>query len=298
MADIEKRQLEMETLIARDSDGIEMGVLADGTSYLTGRGLAAVCGVVPSVINQWANEYEPDSKKPRDIAIARLIAAQGYQGNEYFLRTTIGAQRVNAYPEKVCMGVLEYYGFEAERKNAHALGNFRVLARAGLRAFVYSQLGFDPSRQLPDPFRSYHERLMLNKVPHGMYSCFSETSHIVLESIRAGLIVDTHTVPDISVGSIWSKHWTAREMAAVYGRRSKFPHVYPADYPQSAVVPDAYIYPLASLGEFRLWLDVEYLPNKYPDYLKRKVKLGALPASRAELLLESLVPKALPEDVE
>jgi hypothetical protein len=213
MADIEKRQLEMETLIARDSDGIEMGVLADGTSYLTGRGLAAVCGVVPSVINQWANEYEPDSKKPRDIAIARLIAAQGYQGNEYFLRTTIGAQRVNAYPEKVCMGVLE-------------------------------------------------------------------------------------TVPDISVGSIWSKHWTAREMAAVYGRRSKFPHVYPADYPQSAVVPDAYIYPLASLGEFRLWLDVEYLPNKYPDYLKRKVKLGALPASRAELLLESLVPKALPEDVE
>lgn len=297
MTDDKQMRLELEPVVAQELDGIEMGVLPDQNVFLTGRGLAVVCGVVPSVINQWANEYVPGSKKPRDVAITKLIALQGYEGNEYFFPTKIGQKRVNAFPEKVCMGLLEYYAFEAERKSATALNNFRVLGRAGLRAFVYSQLHYDPTRTL-DPFRSFYDRLMLNRMPRNMYSCFSETSHIVLEAIRQGLIVDSHTVPDISVGQLWSKHWQAQDMESVYGEREKHPHVYPPDYPQSAVVPDAYVYPIASLGEFRLWLDVEYLPKNYPGYLKRKVKMGALPASRAELLIESLVPKALPEDVD
>jgi hypothetical protein len=293
-----KRQLEMTALTSRDLNGIEMGVFADGAPFLTGRGLAALCGVAPSVINQWANDYDADSTKPRDVAITRLIEAQSYQGDELFYKTTIVTKigtkdEVNAYPEAVCMAVLEYYAFEADRRSEGALRNYRILARAGLRAFVYSALGYDPTRQLSDPFRSFHERLMLNVLPPRVYSCFTETAHVVLAAIRAGLIVDQHTVPDISVGQYWSKYWVANDLDDEFGERTRHPHVYPDDYAQSVVTPEAFTYPIDSLPRFRRWLDEEYLPSKYPAYIKRKVKDGALPASRAELLIESIVPKAL-----
>lgn len=292
---IVKKQLEMNALTVSSANDVEMGVLADGTSFLTGRGLATVCGVAPSVINQWANEYDADSQKPRDVAITRLIEQQKYEGDSLFYKTRFNGQEVNAYPEAVCMAVIEYYAFEADRKSEQALRSYRAFARAGLRAFVYTSLGYDPQRQIPDPFRSYYERHMLNKVPRGMFSCFSETAHIVLTSIQSGLQVDQHTVPDISVGQMWSKHWTENKLAEQFGERDKHPHIYPPDYPQSAVTPEAFVYPIDSLGAFRAWLDSDYLPKKYPGYLQRKVKLGALPASRAELLLEALVPKELSE---
>jgi hypothetical protein len=68
---------------------------------------------------------------------------------------------------------------------------------------------------------------------------------------------------------------------------------FPSDYPQSAVTPDALVYPVASLGRFRTWLDEEYLPKHYAGYVHRKVKQKALPASRAELLIATLVHKQL-----
>jgi hypothetical protein len=163
---IQKKQLEMVSLTSRDMDGLERGVFADGTVYLTGRGLAAACGLAASAINPWANEYEPDSTKPRDVAIIRLIEAHSCQGDALYYKTKIRGQEVNAFPEAVCIAVLEYYAFEAgSATTAEAQQNFRVLARAGLRAYVYSSLGYDPSKLIPDPFRSWHERMMLNTPP-------------------------------------------------------------------------------------------------------------------------------------
>jgi hypothetical protein len=52
----------------------------------------------------------------------------------------------------------------------------------------------------------------------------------------------------------------------------------------------AYIYPLESLGDFRLWLQNEYIPNKFPSYLSSKIKKGAFPASRKEAILKTLTP--------
>ena len=36
--------------VSKEIDGIEMGVLKDGTPYLSNRGLAALCGVSPNVV--------------------------------------------------------------------------------------------------------------------------------------------------------------------------------------------------------------------------------------------------------
>jgi hypothetical protein len=294
MPNLVKNQLEMVVVTSRDLDGIELGVLDDGTGFLTGRGLAQVCGVAPSVVNEWANGFDANSGKPRDQALYRLLQANRFIGDSLFIKTKVNGQVVNAYPETVCMAFLEYYAFEAKPTNEKAKNNHRVLARAGLRAFIYTALGYNPKGKLADPFRSYHERLLLNKMPAGFFSCFSESAHVVLASIQLGLVVDQHTVPDISVGQFWSKFWTANSLAGKFGERITYEHVYPTDYPQSAAVrPEAYAYPVEALGEFRAWLEREYLPEKYPSYLQRKVSAGALPASRAELLIEALVPAQL-----
>lgn len=49
-------------------DGIGMGVLSDGTAYLTGRGLARMCGIEQRVVfemtNGWLNG-QPGSRDQR-----------------------------------------------------------------------------------------------------------------------------------------------------------------------------------------------------------------------------------------
>ncbi|MEJ7804941.1 MAG: hypothetical protein WKG03_03340 [Telluria sp.] len=58
-------------------DGIGMGVLSDGTPYLTLRGLSRLCGVNHSVIQgineEWAQEVQP----PRATRIREIIASHG-----------------------------------------------------------------------------------------------------------------------------------------------------------------------------------------------------------------------------
>jgi hypothetical protein len=44
------------------------------------------------------------------------------------------------------------------------------------------------------------------------------------------------------------------------------------------------------LGEFRLWIQNEYLPNKFPNYLSTKVKKGVFPASKKEAMIKALTP--------
>ena len=119
-----------------------------------------------------------------------------------------------AFPEQVCQAVLEYYAFEADGDYVAAKRTHRILARAGLRKFVYDALGYSPDHVVSEAFRSFHQRLLLNQMPAGYFSVFSELSHFMLSLIRSGLPVGPATVPDISVGRIWSEHWT-RSSASV-----------------------------------------------------------------------------------
>jgi hypothetical protein len=60
-----KSQKMLKLTIAREVeiDGVQMGVMSDGTAYLTGRGLAAMCGVVHSVIQDLTNNWESEQTK-------------------------------------------------------------------------------------------------------------------------------------------------------------------------------------------------------------------------------------------
>ncbi|HBQ11421.1 MAG TPA: hypothetical protein DEF51_09700 [Myxococcales bacterium] len=265
-------------------DNIEMGVTEDGTPFLTQRGLARLCHVRPSVITEWAAAYDPDSTFKRDRAITRALVDQGYSGDLYY-KLPDGS---HAYPDAVCMAVLEWYAFDANAPGASdALANYRILSRAGLRLFIYRKVGYDPASLVPPKWRQFHDRMELNAVPKGYFSVFREIAGICIEAIHAGLVMDSSTIPDISVGNAWAAYWRENDLESVYGPRRKHPHTYPDYFPQSSANAfiEANIYPLDALPVFLRWLDEEYLPHRYPAYLATKVAQGALPADSRDLLL-------------
>lgn len=280
-----------QVLIWKEVDDIQMGVLSNGTPFLTGRSLASLCGISPSTMNEWGELTPKEGDRFRAGKMAALLAAQGFEGDRFFLRVPFeGQSEVNAYPDSVCMSFLEYYAFEAgERCTEEAKNNYRALARKTLQEFIYRITGYDPLKVVPPVWQHYHDRLILNSVPIGYFSVFKETADIVITAIREGLIVDHQTVPDISVGTAWSKYWGINNFDAAYGYRIKYPHVYPDYFPQAQANGsiNAYIYPVNALAEFRRWIYAEYLPNKFPSYLKGQVKKGAISASRVELMLRA-----------
>lgn len=289
-----KRQLNMlslEVITSKEVDGLELGVLGDGTAFMSGRALATLCGVAFSTLFKFVSEWTRESNKPRDIKVAELLAGHGFYDDALFFQTKINGTVTNAFPDKVCAAILEYYAFEAGTANQEiAKNNFRILVRGSIREFIYRATGYDPQKLVPEHWRHFHDRMLLNTVPGGYFSVFKETADIVVAAIREGLIVDHHTVPDGSVGIMWGKYWRANELEKEYGPREKHPHVYPDYFPQSQAEVEANIYPLAALGEFRAWMQNEYLAKNFPNYLKSKVKQGAIPASSAALLLKAVEP--------
>lgn len=291
------QQMELFAVREVEIDGIQMGVLNDGTPYLTARGLALMCGIDNSVLIRLANNWPEERHKPRGRKIAALLAHQGYTDEQLYLRTRGNGGETHAYPDAVCMAILEYYAFEADQSShTTALRNYRLLARSSFRAFIYNRCGYDPSQQIPGSWKNFHERILLNdQVPVGYFSIFREIADIVVHMIQNGCPLDEHTVPDGSVGRIWSTHWQSEGMDLEFGARAKHPHNFPDWFPQSAVNPvEAWIYPVQALGAFRIWLYEHYIPVNFPRYVEGKVKKGIFLPSGAELLLEAVArPEAL-----
>jgi hypothetical protein len=293
MSKVELAKVEMPlTVVAnREVDGIEMGVLSDGTPFLGARGLARICGVMPSVIIEWANEWSPTSTKPRDRKIAEILAQNGVQIDAPFRALTHEGKPLSAFPDSVCIAVIEYYAFDQQREQAQTA--FRTLARRSLREFIYSALGYDPAQVLAPHWREFQDRMTLNSVPRGYFSVFREIAEIAVSAIQHGLRFDSQTLPDISVGKVWAIEWKNTNGEVRWGPRRRHPHVFPSYFPQAQATVEPWIYPIAALGQFRSWLQEVYLPEKYPRYIEGKVNSGAIQASRAELLLKAVLPAAL-----
>ena len=278
-------------------DGIQMGVLSDGTPYLTQRGLARLCGVDQAALSRLVSSWEEEQLKPRGRRIRELLTQHGFAGNSLFLRTQSNLGETHAYMDTVCMALLEYYAFDAtQASNEVALKNYRLLARHSFRSFIYNRCGYDPDKQIPDSWKNFHERILLNdQVPIGYFSVFREIADLVVHMIQGGCPVDDHTVPDVSVGTTWSNYWQAQGLDHVHGSRRKHPHYYPHWFPQSAVNPvDVWIYPASALGDFRVWVYKEYIPKSFPKYIHNKVKQRVFLPSRAELLLTAMAKPELP----
>lgn len=296
-----------QIVTTRVVDGLEMGVLEDGTGYLTARSLATLCGVAHSTIIQHGLNWKAGK---RDGKLSRFIRKADPNREDLFIELRVAGNNVHAYTDDVCMIILEYYAFEAEQvatdPNYTALNNYRTLARSALRFVIYRLTGYDPQKRIPEAWRQFHDRLVLNIVPRGYFSVFREMSDIVLAAIQSGLTVDSHTVPDISVGMAWSKYWEEKGFESKIGERTRYAHNYPDYFPQAPSNPQmAWAYPVAALGEFRKWIFDTYIRTQFPKYLQGKVKKGDVLPSMAELILAAVdtpdgkippapTPKALP----
>jgi hypothetical protein len=291
-------QLELFPVTEVEVDGIQMGVLSDGTPYLTLRGLARMCGIDHTTLLQLANNWKDEQQKPRGIKIRELLATQGCNSDSLYIKTKSKFGETHAYTDSVCMAILEYYAFEAtQASNGIALRNYRLLARYSFRSFIYNRCGYDPDKHIPDSWKNFHQRILLNdQIPVGYFSVFRELADLVVHMIQKSCPIDDHTVPDISVGLTWANYWNEHEFDDVYGNRIQHPHRYPEWYPQASANPvPAWIYPAQALGEFRIWLNTHYIPKNFPKYIEGKVKKGIFLPSRAELLLDAVTKPMLEE---
>lgn len=281
--------LELPSASFAEVNGIQMGVLNDTTPYLTERGLARLCGVNPKTISDLANNWTEERLKPRGKRIKQILIDHSFTSERIVIKTEQNGQKVSAYPDAVCMAVLEYYAFESDSTDSQtAQRNYRLLARKTLRDFIYESIGFSPESLKLNSWKHYHDRILLNKLPIGYFSVFREIADIVVSAIESGLIIDSHTVPDISVGQMWAAHWKKNDLSEKYGERIKHPHEYPEYFPQAAANTEANIYPLSALGDFRIWLEGTYLPKNFPSYLQKKITQGLIPQATAGALLISL----------
>jgi hypothetical protein len=293
VAMVDELALVHSVAIAKEVDGIEMGVLSDGRSYLTARGLALLCVTGPSTILDQGRRWREGNRTGK---LAQMLIQRGITRDSLYVEIVKDGKPTHAYTDDVATIILEYYAFEVTPPNKGAQLNFRRLAQAGLRLFVYQALGYDPNRQLTQSWRNFHDRLTMHSVPRGYFSVFRECADFVLASIRAGLPVDDQTIPDISVGVTWANYWREHRLAEKFGEREKHDHNYPDYYPQAKSNPqEMAVYPVAALGVFREWLETSYLPQKFPAYLDTKRRRGLIAASTVELLLAEVNPPQLSE---
>lgn len=278
-------------------DGIEMGVLENGMAYLTQRGLSAIVGAARSTIQEISKEWEDSygfEYEPRGRArfFINYLREAGFDGTTLYMEVTQNGTPHYAYPEVVCMAFIEFFSFEAQRTNEIALKNFRRLARYGLNKFIYDALGYRPS----DKWQYFNDRVSLlqDSSPIGHFILFKETTGMVVDLIRAGLPVSDKTIPDISVGSHWGRHWCDGGLDAKYGERIKFLHNFPAYYPQALSNPQTpWAYPDEALPEFRRWFRTVYLPTKYPEYILKKANVLSGGKPQAELIASIYEPKKI-----
>ena len=269
-------------------NGIEMGVLESGVPYLSGRGLASMCGLDHTSLLEMANNWDEQKLKPRGRQINQLLEQAGYFEPELYLRSEHKGTEISAYTEPVCLAILEYFAFIAPDPRPKAIQAFRTLARVKFREFVYEAVGYRPEQIALDSWRHFHDRVDMTatSVPIGYFSVFKEIAVMIVPMIRAGIIISDKVVPDISVGRAWSEHWEMEGLEEKYGARARYDHEYPLYYPQSKSNPQpSYCYPEEALGAFRSWLNKTYVASKFPAYMLGQTKKGTVPIALANKAL-------------
>lgn len=286
-------QVELPLFIDKqiEIDEIGMGVLSDGTPFLTGRGLAKLCGVSNARIVEMGQDWSRTQSPPLVAGVQKILAERGVNFEVPYIEIKQRTGTFYAYPDTVCLAVLEYYAFEASNRSEQAQRNFRTLAGKALHDFIYAQVGYDPNNFVPVVWQQFHDRVSLtyNSVPQGYFSIFKEIADMIVTLGQAGLHIDSSFVPDGSVGSIWARYWRENDLDSKYGIRVEWDHNYPDYFPQAKSNPQpAWCYPEIALPEFRKWMRETYIgAGKFTNYINNKIRQKELPASFSQLVIKA-----------
>jgi hypothetical protein len=295
LATPQQLKLDLGIEVEKVVGGVEMGVLENGIPYLTQRGLAEMSGAsrkaVFDITQEWEEAQSSGIWRGRVQWFRDYLEKTGFDEPRLFIEITKDGSPHYAYPDMVCMAMVEYFAFEAQRTNETALANFRNLARYGLQKFIYDALGYTP----PDRWKYHHDRVSIlqGSAPDGHFIVFNEVSGLIVDLINADLTVNDKTIPDISVGRCWGDHWKKNNLEAKFGPRTDYNHNYPDYYPQSRSNPQpAKAYPDTAIPEFRRWFRHEYLPTKFPKYILTKAHLLSGP-DEARQIASMFQPKTI-----
>ena len=293
------KQYEFQLKIEKEVevDGVGMGVLNDGTPYLTLRGMARMCGVDESSVRGIVGAWN-DSPAPRRVAkIRSALDEAGFDWNLPYVAIVKDGSTHYACPDSVCMAFLEYYAFDAKPASPQAVKSYRRLGRKTLRDLIYSGVGYDPDAGKQVIWQNFHDRIDLSydNVPDGYFSIFKETASMQLAMIREGVAIGCKFIPDSSIGGLWGRRWRDDGLAKLYGERIPYDHYYPSSYPQAKSNPQpAHCYPDLALKPFKKWLRETYIENGLPNYLKTKTRDGSMTAPLATATLAAIRKAALP----
>ncbi|AZD67602.1 hypothetical protein SAMN04489802_2810 [Pseudomonas chlororaphis] len=269
--------LDLGVEVQRDVNGIEMGVLENGIPFLTQRGLALVTGAhrsaIQDITQEWEDHFDDEVlTKDRISFVKQYLSERGFTDRKLYIETMRDGSPHYAYPDIVCMAILEFYAFESRTTNQVAIDSYRSFAAYGLQKFIYDSLNYTPG----DRWQFHHERVSIlnNAAPIGYFIVFNEITGLIVDLINADLTVNHKTIPDISVGQMWAKHWKEFNYSSIFGDRVPCQHNYPARYPQSKSNPqEASAYPNHALAEFRRWFRYDYLVTKFPEYILKKATM-------------------------
>lgn len=274
-------------------DGVGMGVLSDGTAFLTRNGLARLCGIDGSRITEMSSDWDSHSPRPMTAKVRQILLDRGLPIPDHpYIEIKQRSGAFHAYADIVCLAVLEYYAFDAgSAVREQAQKNYRLLAGKALHDFIYTQVGYDPNHNVPEAWQKFHDRVSLtyNSLKPGYFSIFREIADMIVTLGQAGLHIDDSFVPDISVGLTWGKHWLKHNFDTEYGERIKWPHNYPDYFPQAESNPqEAWCYPDAALGEFRRWVREDYIGGgKFSNYINGKIMQKELPPSFSQIVISA-----------
>jgi hypothetical protein len=191
------------------------------------------------------------------------------------------------------MAITDYYAHFAQVKKDEAIINYRKAAKFGLRKYIYERLSYKVTDTISRSWSIFQERVLLNETPRGYFTMFDEATSIIASLIRNNIVVDDSIMPDGSLGSHWGRHWRTNSLANKYGEQIKIRHNFPESYRQ--LDPEINAYPHSALSEFRGWFEDVYLPEKYPEYVRRKVKDGKIMLESIPVLLSAVMPPEVSE---
>lgn len=283
------------------ADGIPMGVLSDGTPYLTLYGLAKLCGIDEAPLRLFTSNWESEKTKPRGQKVASYLAEKGHFNLDRLYTRVVNASNIetHAYPDYVCMAIMRYYAIDAANfDRSVAVGNFVRLAEYTLKRMIYEKSGYNqPNNALiSSSWDVYQQRILANDaIPFGYFSIFREMADLTVRLINSEFKLDPHSIPDISVGQRWGAYWRDNKLELTHGARILHPHNYPESFPQSrGTQKEANIYPTSALGVFRDWLQSTYINVHLKTYLSGQVQKKTIAAPQAERILIALQNPTLP----
>ncbi len=240
---------------------------------MTVSALSAFCGLAvgsTTAISNLLAEIEASDPETNDLP----DCLKPFAGRGWRLETNDSRGRL-IVPDEVCYAIAEYYVFEARQYNGKQIAttNFRSIAKAGMRVFIWSRTGFIPPafRQpevQPIPNTSVYIRRLENmrdhKVDYNLWTTFREGAEVLLFVERKlRVLVEQMDLCDGSIGIHWRNYRRDKSWIDVTGN-------YIHKFKDQRGSRECNAYRMTELPYFRQWLQESYYPTHLSQYLVDK----------------------------